>query len=415
MRWVHERAAVIRDAQGHALRMLGTVQDITERRLLEDQLRQSQKMEALGRLAGGIAHDLNNALTAIAGYAELALGEVASDHAARADVEEIRRAAERAGAVTRQLLAFSRKQLLEPRVFDLNETIDAISRLLSRLLGADVVVQAQLAGTALPVFGDPGQVEQAVINLAVNARDAMTGGGRLVLATTRETVDETFARSHLPMTPGEYIVLRVSDSGHGMPPETLARIFEPFFTTKGVGKGTGLGLSMVYGTLKQIGGFIFVDSEVNRGTTFRLYFPPGAAPEPAAADASRARERERHGQETLLIVEDEPSVRNLVASALRRDGYLLLLASSAEEALTVADAHEGPIDLLLTDAVMPGRSGVELANVMAARRPGIPVIIMSGYTEATLDVPGLKEPIALLQKPFTPRELRRRIREVLDR
>jgi PAS domain S-box-containing protein len=414
VRWVHERAAILRDPQGRPLRLVGTVQDITERRLLEEQLRQSQKMEAIGRLAGGIAHDLNNALTAIAGYAELALGEVASDHAARADVEEIRRAAERAGSVTRQLLAFSRKQLLEPRVFDLNETIGAICRLLSRLLGADVEVQTQLAQGALRVLGDPGQVEQAVINLAVNARDAMPNGGTLMIATTLETIDEAYARSHPPMPPGQYVVLRISDSGHGMPRETQARIFEPFFTTKDVGKGTGLGLSMVYGTLKQSGGFIFVDSEVGHGTTFRLFFP-AVAPEPVAAHGSAVRIGERHGHETLLIAEDEPSVRNLVASALRHDGYRLLLTGSAEEALTVAGAHGGPIDLLLTDAMMPGKSGMELASLLTAQRPGIPVIIMSGYTEATLDVPGTKEPIALLQKPFSPRELRRRIREVLDR
>ena len=412
VRWVHEKASLLADAQGRPAQLVGTVQDITERRLLEDQLRQSQKMEAIGRLAGGIAHDLNNTLTAIAGYAELALGEVAADHAARSDVEEIRRAAERAGSVTRQLLAFSRKQLLKPRVFDLNETIAAISRLLSRLLGAGVDVQTRLAEAALPVLGDPGQIEQAVINLAVNARDAMPGGGRLVLATARETVTDAFARSHPPMPAGEYVVLRVSDSGHGMKRDTQARIFEPFFTTKDVGKGTGLGLSMVYGTLKQSGGFIFVDSEIDRGTTFRLFFPPAALPEPAPAPA---REAERRGHETLLIAEDEPSVRNMVASALRHDGYRLLLASSAEEALTVADAHDGPIDLLLTDSMMPGKSGVELSTLLTARRPGIPIIIMSGYTQETLDVPGLKEPIALLQKPFTPRDLRRRIREALDR
>jgi PAS domain S-box-containing protein len=416
VRWVHEKATLVGGVQGRPPRMVGTVQDITDRRLLEDQLRQSQKMEAIGRLAGGIAHDLNNALTAIAGYAELALGEVASEHAARADVEEIRRAAERAGSVTRQLLAFSRKQLLEPRVFDLNETIAAISRLLSRLLGADVEVQTRLAGTTLPVLGDPGQVEQAVINLALNARDAMPGGGKLVLATAAETVDEAYARSHLPMPAGRYTLLRVSDSGHGMPRETQARIFDPFFTTKDVGKGTGLGLSMVYGTLKQIGGFIFVDSEVNRGTTFRLYFPlPPASRLAPAGELAPARQLERRGAETLLIVEDEPSVRNLVASALRHDGYRLLIASSAEEALAAADAHDGPIDLLLTDAIMPGKSGVELANLMTSRRPGTPVIVMSGYTEETLELPGVKEPMALLQKPFTPRELRRRIREVLDR
>jgi two-component system, cell cycle sensor histidine kinase and response regulator CckA len=415
VRWVHEKATILRDAQRRVIRMVGTVQDITERRLLEEQLRQAQKMEAIGRLAGGIAHDLNNALTAIAGYAELALGEVAADHAARPDVEEIRRAAERAGSVTRQLLAFSRKRLLEPRVFDLNETIAGIARLLSRLLGAGVEVQTRLFDRPLAVLGDPGQVEQAVINLAVNARDAMPGGGRLMLATSRERVDEAFARSHVPMTPGDYMVLRVSDSGHGMPPETQAHIFEPFFTTKDVGKGTGLGLSMVYGTLKQIGGFIFVDSEINRGTTFQLYFPPAALRTSEPVEAARAAGSERRGQETLLIAEDEPAVRNLVASALRHDGYHLLVTASAEEALDVADAHDGPIDLLLTDAMMPGKSGVELAHLMTARRPGIPVVIMSGYTDETLDAPGMTEPLALLQKPFTPKELRRRIREVLDR
>ena len=415
VRWVHQKASILRDAQGRARRMVGTVQDVTERRLLEDQLRQSQKMEAVGRLAGGIAHDLNNALTAIAGYAELALGEMAAESTARTDVEEIRRAAERAGSVTRQLLAFSRKRLLEPRVFDLNETIAGIARLLSRLLGADVEVDARLSAGALPVLGDPGQVEQAVINLAVNARDAMPGGGTLVLSTALETVDESMARTNLPMPPGQYVVLRVSDSGHGMSHETLVHIFEPFFTTKDVGKGTGLGLSMVYGTLKQIGGFIFVDSEIDRGTTFRLYFRQEVPPVAGATAPAPGKPDDRHSHETLLIAEDEPSVRSLVASTLRMDGYQLLMAGSAEEALTMADAHDGPIDLLLTDAMMPGKSGVELAGLMATRQPGIPVIIMSGYTEETLAVPGLKDPIALLQKPFSPRELRRRIREVLDR
>jgi PAS domain S-box-containing protein len=416
VRWVRGRAAMVRDAQGRPVRLVGTVQDTTERRLLEDQLRQSQKMEAIGRLAGGIAHDLNNALTAIAGYAELALGQVASDHAARLDVEEIRRAAERAGSVTRQLLAFSRKQLLEPRVFDLNDTIAGICRLLSRLLGTDIEVQTRLADGALRVLGDPGQIEQAVINLAVNARDAMPGGGRLVLATAREIVDEAFARSRPPMPAGEYIVLRVSDSGHGMTPETQARVFEPFFTTKDVGKGTGLGLSMVYGTLKQIGGFIFVDSAVGHGTTFQLFFREAVLREPDTKKVATAVPRTAEpGGETLLIVDDEPSVRRLVASALRRDGYHLLIAGSAEEALTMADSHDGRINLLLTDAMMPGKSGVELATLMRTRRPGMPVIVMSGYTEDTLDVPGLQQPIELLQKPFSPHELRRRIREVLDR
>jgi two-component system, cell cycle sensor histidine kinase and response regulator CckA len=227
-------------------------------------------------------------------------------------------------------------------------------------------------------------------------------------------VDEEAARNHVPMPPGTYVTLTVTDPGHGMPRETQARIFEPFFTTKDVGKGTGLGLSMVYGTLKQIGGFIFVDSEIGRGTTFRLYFPPAAKPA-APPPPPAARDDHPTGTETLLIVEDETAVRNLVASALRNDGYQLLLASSAEEALRIVEAHSGPIHLLLTDAIMPGKSGLELANLMVARQPGLPVIVMSGYTEENLAISGLTEPPALLQKPFTPRDLRRRIREVLDR
>jgi PAS domain S-box-containing protein len=412
IRWLHESADVVRDEHGRAVRMIGTVQDVTDRRLLEDQLRQSQKMEAIGRLAGGIAHDLNNALTAIAGYAELALGLLSETHMARADVEEIRRGAERAGSVTRQLLAFSRKQILEPRIFDLNDTIAAIAQMLSRLLGANVGVRTLLPAGLPRILGDPGQVEQAVINLAVNARDAMPDGGQLTLSTSIEEVDEAVARVNVPMRPGPFVVLRVTDTGHGMSTDTQARIFEPFFTTKDVGKGTGLGLSMVYSTLKQIGGFIFVDSAVDRGTTFRLYFPPAAdderrRPAPTAVEPSGGRRTE-----TLLVVEDEPSVRSLVASTLRNDGYQLLLAASAEEALALADAHAGPLDLLLTDAIMPGKSGIELANALAVRRPGLHVIIMSGYTAETLA--GLDELVELLQKPFTPRELRRRVREALD-
>ncbi len=345
VRWVHEQANILRDDHGRPRRMIGTVQDVTVRRQLEDQLRQAQKMEAIGRLAGGIAHDLNNALTAIAGYAELALGEVEAEHPARPDVEEIRRAAERAGSVTRQLLAFSRKQLLEPRIFDLNNTITGIARLLSRLLGTDVAIETHLSDEPLTVLGDPGQVEQAVINLAVNARDAMPGGGHLVLTTGIEIVDEAFARAHVPMPPGSYVVLSVTDSGHGMSRETQARIFEPFFTTKDVGKGTGLGLSMVYGTLKQIGGFIFVDSEIDRGTTFSLYFRPAVMVAPVAATGPRPGDaRQGRANETLLIV-----------------------------------------------------------------------VVMSGYTEDNLEISGLIQPVTLIQKPFTPNDLRRRIREVLNR
>jgi PAS domain S-box-containing protein len=410
VRWVHERADIVRDVTGRAQRMIGTVQDTTDRRALEDQLRQSQKMEAIGRLAGGIAHDLNNALTAIAGYAELALGEISAEHRARADVEEIRRATERAGSVTRQLLAFSRKELLEPRLFNLNETIGALGRLLARLLGSDIEVRTDLALEMPPILGDPGQVEQAVINLAVNARDAMPGGGRLVLSTAVEVIDEAGARAHAPMTPGTYVVLTVADDGHGMSQETQARIFEPFFTTKEVGRGTGLGLSMVYSTLKQIGGFIFVTSEPRRGTTFRLYFKPAATP--PAAEPHTIHAGADRGAETVLIVEDESAVRNLVASTLRTEGYRLITASSAEDALAAIEQFADPIHLLLTDAIMPGKSGIELANLLVAQRPDLRVIIMSGYTEETLT--GLGSSAELLQKPFAPKELRRRVRLALD-
>lgn len=421
VRWVHEKADIIRDAAGRPVRMIGTVQDMTEQRHLEQQLLQAQKMEAIGRLAGGIAHDLNNALTAIAGYAELALTEVAADHPARADVEEIRRAAERAGSVTRQLLAFSRRQMLEPRVFDLNDTVTSLGRMLARLLGADIEVCTRIDADTARIVADPGQVDQAIINLAVNARDAMPRGGRLLLHISIESVDDAFARTHPPMPPGRYIVLRISDSGHGMSAATQSRIFEPFFTTKEVGKGTGLGLSMVYGTVKQTGGYIFVDSEEGRGTTFSLFFPPA----PSAAKSTGASGESRAGaapdlespdsHPTVLVVEDEAAVRNLVASSLRQAGYELLLAASAEEALEILSGHGRSIDLVLTDAIMPGRSGIELAHMLRADRAGLPVILMSGYTEESLDAGSFDPPFAVLPKPFTPRELRQRIRDLLDR
>jgi two-component system, cell cycle sensor histidine kinase and response regulator CckA len=412
-RWVHGRADVLRDDHGQRMRLVGTVQDITDRRHLEDQLRHSQKMEAVGRLAGGIAHDLNNALTAIAGYAELALGQVPDEHPVRADLDEIRRAAERATSVTRHLLEFSRKRLLEPRVFSLNESVIAMARMLSRLLGSDIEVVTRLDPASPSILGDPGHVEQAIINLAVNARDAMPNGGRLDLATKFDIVDEASARAHVPMKPGRYVVLCVTDTGHGMSREIQNRIFEPFFTTKAVGKGTGLGLSMVYGTLKQIGGFVFVDSEIGRGTEFSLYFPP--VPLHALPPPFPTEEVKRRASETLLVVEDEAAVRTLVASALRKEGYRVLIASSAEEALAIAQGREAEIDLLLTDAMMPGQSGIDLARALVSRRPDLPVVLMSGYTVETLPLENVEARFSLLHKPFTPRELRQRIREVLDR
>src|SRR5262245_11089298 len=408
VRWVHERADVVRDERGAAVRMIGTVQDVTDRRLLEEQLRQLQKMEAIGRLAGGIAHDLNNALTAISGFAELALGALPADHRARPDVEEVRRGAERAASVTRQLLAFSRKRLLRPRHFDVNETVASMARLLSRVIGPEVRVTARTSGDSLTIVADPGQIEQAIINLAINAKDAMPGGGELMLSTSVETIDGTDVKARA-MPAGSYIVVRVADTGAGMSPETQARAFEPFFTTKGAGKGTGLGLSMVYGTMKQGGGFVFIDSEVDRGTTIELCFP--AAPEPAAAAAGP----QTSAGGTVLVVDDEPAVRTLVASTLRADPVNVLLATSAEDAIAVAGAHRGEIDLLLTDAMMPGKSGVELARLLVSERPGLRVLIMTGYTPDAIGMDGLPQKVAVLQKPFSPGDLRKRVREALDR
>ncbi len=409
LRWVHERADIVCDPHGTPLRLVGTVQDVTDRRLLEQQLRQSQKLEAIGRLAGGIAHDLNNALTAIAGYTELALGAIADDHQARADVHEIRRAAERAESVTRQLLAFSRKQLLEPRAFSLGDVVVGLGRLLEHLLGANIAVKTPASGPLPDVYGDPGQIEQAIINLAVNARDAMPDGGRLTLALAAVDLDETFARAHRPLAAGRYVELSVIDTGEGMDANTQAHVFEPFFTTKEVGKGTGLGLATVYGTVRQSGGHIFVESELGRGTTFRLYFPAAgtthvSTPPPGTRSSTNARS-------TVLVVEDEPAVRNLVVTALGHEGYRVLHAASGEEAIAIAEADQGNIDLLLTDAKMPGINGIELANRLVAKRPGLPVVVMSGFTPENLTLKG--NPIPLLPKPFTSRELRQKVAEIL--
>ena len=414
MRWVREKADVLRNDEGLAIRMIGTVQDVTERRQLEEQLRHALKMEAVGRLTGGVTHDLNNALTAIVGYTELALAALAVDHPAREDVAEIRRAAARAESVTRRLLAFSRKTLFEPRTLDLGETLDGLARLLSRVLGDNIVLRTSIPPSLPPILGDLGQVEQAIINLAMNARDTMPQGGEVVLAASVDDVDDAFARAHVPMPPGRYVVLAVTDTGHGISADVQARIFEPFFTTKDVGKGTGLGLAMVYGTVKQSGGYIFVDSAIGRGTTFRLYFPPirpqDRTPQPASHPPPSA-----SADKTLLIVEDDPLVLNLVAAALATEGYRLLKARSGQAALDLIASDGGSVDLLLTDGTMPGIGGVQLARRLLATRPGLPVLIMSGYAQDAAGLDALGGSLSTLQKPFTPKELRARIRDALDR
>ncbi len=411
VRWVRSSVTMTCDASGTPVRFIGTLQDVTERRLLEEQLRQAQKMDAIGRLAGGIAHDLNNALTAIAGFAELALGDLPPGHRAHDDVAEVRKAAERAGSVTRQLLAFSRRELLEPRLFNLGDTVGALGRFLGRLLGDNIELVATTAPNLPPLLGDPGQVEQALVNLAVNARDAMPQGGRLTISATVEDIDVGFARAHVPMQPGRYVVLSVADTGLGMSAETRARIFEPFFTTKPVGKGTGLGLSMVYGTMKQSGGFVYVDSDPGLGSTFRLYFPPAQPANPRPAQPAASHE----AVPTVLVVDDEPAVRALVSATLRGEGYRILQAASGEEAFDLATEDGTTVDLLLTDATMPGKGGLELAEELLARQPGLAVIVMSGYTHDAKSLDHLRGSVSVCQKPFTPRELRQRVRQALNR
>ena len=409
LRWVHARADLGHDDTGRPVRLVGTVQDITERRRLEERLRQAQKLEAIGRLAGGVAHDLNNALTSIVGYTELALGAIDPDHPAAADVREIRRAAERAESVTRQLLAFSRKQPLKPRVFSLGDVVSGIVRMLARFLGDRVQLDLAVAPDVSPIYGDPGQIEQAIVNLAVNAKDAMPEGGRLQLVIAMTRVHADVGSLHDPVPPGEYVELTVRDTGTGMSADTMAHIFEPFFTTKEAGRGTGLGLAMVYGTVKQIGGFIAVESAVGVGTTFRLRFPPAlppaAAPGPPEPPPTPVREP------TILVVEDEQPVRSLVLLALANRGYRVLSAASGSQALALLDAEKPPLDLLLTDANMPGMSGIDLVRRLLAERPSLPVIVMSGYTEDLPRLGELEDRIALLPKPFSPKD----VRELVDR
>ncbi len=408
IRWVHEQADIVLGADGRPVRLIGAVQDVTDRRTLELQLRHAQKMDAVGRLAGGVAHDLNNALTTIAGYTELALAVLADTDPARADVEEIRRAAARAEAVTRKLLAFSRQQqLFESHEIDLNDLVSTMLHLLERTLGSNVSVHTDLAAALPPIVADAGQVEQAIVNLALNARDAMPTGGNLVISTSAQIVAEPLARAHASMPPGKFVLLKVTDTGHGMDRDTQARIFEPFFTTKEPGKGTGLGLAMVYGTVKQSSGFVFVDSEVGCGATFSLYFP--AARETTTGTDADARSM---AASTILVAEDEPSILNLIAMTLGRDGYRVLKAGSGPEALKLA-MHHDPIDLLLTDSMMPGISGPELARTLLAQRPRLPIIIMSGNTQMLGGSETLGDSVALMEKPFTPTELRERVRAML--
>ena len=401
------------DERGQITHFVATKQDATERKSLEAQLQQAAKMEAVGRLAGGVAHDFNNLLTIINGYSELLLEKFAADPSTGGYLKEINDAGGRAASLTRQLLAFSRLQVLAPQVLDLNALVTNLEKMLRRLIGEDVQLNTLLDPALRRIKADPGQVEQVLMNLAVNARDAMPIGGYLTLETRNVELDDEYARNHPTVTPGPHVMVSVSDTGVGMTPETQARIFEPFFTTKGIGKGTGLGLATVYGIVKQSGGSIWVYSELGQGTVFKIYFPligessPESELPKTAADLAA-------GTETVLMVEDEEGVRSLVRLALVAGGYDVLEADSAQKALAICANHPGPIHLLLTDVIMPEMSGPEVASKVAALRPGIRVLYMSGYTDdAVLHHGVVSQDMPFIQKPFSPLALRRKIREVL--
>ena len=406
---------------------VGFVRDLSERRRidralaermaekvhLEEQLRQSQKMEAVGRLAGGIAHDFNNALSVVLTYSELVTSQLPENDPLRADVEEIMRAGERAAALTRQLLMFSRQQVIQPRVLDLAALLAGMDVMLRRLVGEDIALSVVRGAPAGRVRADLGSMEQVVMNLVVNARDAMPVGGKLTIEVADVTIDEEYAARHLGAKAGPHVMLAVSDTGTGIDPATQARIFEPFFTTKGPGEGTGLGLSTVLGIVQQSGGHVLVYSEAGLGSTFKIYLPRVDV----AADAVAVRSNGPllRGTETILLVEDEPQVRQVAHSILLRMGYTVLEARNGAEALTVSSMHDGPIDLLLTDVVMPGMSGSELAKRLAVSRPSMKVLCMSGYTdEAAIRHGVIAAELAYLQKPLTDEALTRRVREVLD-
>jgi PAS domain S-box-containing protein len=392
----------------------GIARDVTVRKQLEEQLRQSQKMEAIGQLAGGVAHDFNNLLTAINGYASLTLQQLEANHPLRSYLEEIKKAGDRAASLTRQLLAFGRKQILQPRALNLNDIVSDMNKMLRRLIGEDIRFATKLASKLKPVRADPGQIEQVLLNLVVNARDSMPQGGSLTIETDNVELDREYANQHVGVQPGHFAVLAVSDTGTGMDEETQSRIFEPFFTTKAKDKGTGLGLSTVYGIVKQSGGNIWVYSEPGHGTALKVYFPALDSPQEQLGHIP-AESEVRGGSETILLVEDEEIVRRLARRILEQTGYEVLEASHGEEAVRLCGVHAKPIHLLLTDVVMPGTSGKEVADRLSSMRPEIKVLFMSGYTDEAIVHQGvLNSSVEFIQKPFTLAALSRKVREVLD-
>jgi PAS domain S-box-containing protein len=413
--WVSDTAVVVRGSDSHPV-MEGLIVDITDRKLLENQLLQARKMEAVGRLAGGVAHDFNNLLTIIKGYVEMAMQRCLDRPELHNDIRRIEDAADRAVSLVRQLLAFSRKQVLRPKILDLNAIVMNLDQLLRRLMSENIAMKTFVSNDVGAIKADPGQIEQVIMNLVVNARDALPDGGRILIETSNVDLDSAYTRDHTVVRPGPYVLLAVTDTGIGMTADTAAHIFEPFYTTKESGRGTGLGLSTVYGIVKQSGGYIWVYSELGKGTTFKVYLPrvKDAVQAPAAAEAPASATRKGH--ETILLVEDEPDVRELTQMVLTERGYRVIEALTPEDAERLAGNNGAEIHLLLTDVVMPGMSGRELARRLTGRYPHLRVLYMSGYTYNVIAQDGtLEEGISFLQKPFTPQVLTQKVRESLDR
>jgi signal transduction histidine kinase/ActR/RegA family two-component response regulator len=419
--WVRITSEAVLDAQGNVSKIVGNIMDVTERRAaaqqrrdIEEQLRQSQKLEAIGKLAGGVAHDFNNLLTVILGYSQLAVRQVKAGDIASKQLAEVVNAAQRAAVLTRQLLAFSRNQVLELKAVHLNQIVNDLEQMLRRIIGEDVELALVLAPELGMTQADASQLEQVLMNLVVNARDAMPGGGKLTIETANADFNEEFAAKHVDLRPGPYVLLSVSDSGCGMDPGTRSRIFEPFFTTKERGKGTGLGLATVYGIVNQCGGHIWVDSEPGRGTTFKIALPreTSAVPLPPAATTTNDASR---GTETLLLVEDDEGVRELAKEILQTAGYRVLVAATAEDGLRISGEYEGKIHLLLTDVIMPGMSGDAMAECLRSDRPEMNVLFMSGYFDGEIAPGGiLGAGMRFLGKPITIESLTRKVRETID-
>jgi PAS domain S-box-containing protein len=412
--WFHDEATVLEGQGGNPNLLQGVLYDITERKQLEEQLRQAQKMEAVGRLAGGVAHDFNNLLMVIEGHTELITNRLAPTEPLRRSADEISKAADKAASLVQQLLAFSRMQVLQPKVLDLNIVVDEMGRMLPRLIGEDIELTIMLNGLPCLVKADQSQIEQVILNLAVNARDAMPRGGNLTIQTANVDLDEGYARRHTGVQAGRYVMLVVGDSGVGMDAGTQAHIFEPFFTTKELGKGTGLGLATVYGVVKQSGGWIWVYSEPGQGTTFKIYLPQvEEANEPVELSGVCA--TAPRGTETILVVEDQESIRGLAREFLESRGYTVLEARDGREAIQIVQGHSGTIDLLVTDVVMPKMGGRELVHRLMAQRPQMKALFMSGYAEQASTEHGSGDRLAIfLQKPFSLDSLARKVREVLD-